>query len=98
MDKKLDRENKLKLITEILEKEGAETAYLFGSFARNEESEKSDIDIIVKFRGVKGLLDLARIEREITEKIGIKADLQTENSISPHIEPYIRDEKVALLK
>jgi len=93
----MDRNQKFRLIVEILEKEGAETASIFGSFARGEETDKSDIDIIVKFKGVKSLLDLARIEREITEKIGIKADLQTEKSMSPYIAKYIENDKLAII-
>jgi uncharacterized protein len=93
----MDRNQKFRLIVEILEKEGAESASVFGSFARGEETDKSDIDIIVKFKQTKGLLDLARIEREISEKIGIKADLQTEKSISPHIAKYIENEKMAII-
>ena len=93
----MDRSNKLRLIVEILEREGAEKASVFGSFARGEETDKSDIDIIVKFKTQKSLLDLARIERTITESIGIKADLQTEKSISPHISKYIENEKMALI-
>jgi hypothetical protein len=93
----MDRNQKFRLIVEILEKEGAEKASVFGSFDRGEETDKSDIDIIVKFRQQKSLLDLARIERMITEKIGIKADLQTEKSISPHISKYIENEKMAIL-
>lgn len=93
----MDRNQKFRLIVEILEKEGVETASIFGSFARGEETDKSDIDIIVKFKGVKSLLDLARIEREITEKIGIKADLQTEKSMSPYIAKYIENEKLAII-
>lgn len=93
----MDRNQKFRLIVEILEKEGALSASVFGSFARGEETDKSDIDIIVKFKQTKGLLDLARIEREISEKIGIKADLQTEKSISPHIAKYIENEKMAII-
>ena len=93
----MDRKQKLKLIVEILEKEGAESASVFGSFARGEETEKSDIDIIVKFKQTKSLLDMVRIEREIFEKIGMKAHLQTEKSISPYIAKYIENEKMVIL-
>jgi uncharacterized protein len=93
----MDRNQKLKLVVEILEKEGAESASVFGSFARGEETDKSDIDIIVKFKQTKSLLDLARIERIISEKIGIKVDLQTEKSVSPYIMKYIENEKLAII-
>ncbi|MBU2559660.1 nucleotidyltransferase family protein [archaeon] len=70
-----------------LKKHGVKKAALFGSAARGELIKDSDIDILVEFTGRKSLLDLVRIERELSELIGFKVDLLTEKSISP----YIRD-------
>ncbi|MFO8234482.1 MAG: nucleotidyltransferase family protein [Bacteroidales bacterium] len=54
---------------------------LFGSFAREEDNPDSDIDILVSFRTTPTLLDLARIHRELSEILGKRVDLVTENSI-----------------
>ena len=59
----------------------AEKIGIFGSFARQEDNENSDIDILVKFRNTITLLDLARIHRELSEAIGRKVDIVTEPAL-----------------
>ena len=61
---------------------------IFGSVARGEGTEQSDIDLLVKFSHRKGLLALVRLERIFSEALGRKVDLLTEAAISP----YIRDD------
>ena len=54
---------------------------IFGSYARNEEQEDSDIDILVRFKNTLTLLDLARIHRELSEVLGRKVDIVTEPAL-----------------
>lgn len=54
---------------------------IFGSFARREQTPESDIDILVKFRKTISLLDLARIQRELSQILGREIDLVTEPSL-----------------
>ena len=54
---------------------------IYGSFARNEYTSESDIDILVKFKNTISLLDLARIHRELSKILGKNIDLITESSI-----------------
>ena len=54
---------------------------LFGSFVRGDGSAESDIDILVRFNESYSLLQLVRIENELSGKLGIKVDLVTEGSI-----------------
>jgi predicted nucleotidyltransferase len=49
-----------------------------GSYVRGEEKPESDIDVLVEFYETKGLLILVRIERELSEFLGVKVDLLTE--------------------
>ena len=65
---------------------------VFGSYARGEEIPESDIDIIVEFSERKSLLDLVRIERELSDALGVKVDLLTEKSISPYLIERIKDD------
>lgn len=58
---------------------------VFGSIARGQESEDSDIDLIADFSAPKSLLDIVRIERELSQRLGRRVDLLTENALSPHI-------------
>jgi predicted nucleotidyltransferase len=45
---------------------------LFGSMARGDATDQSDIDLLVKFTGRKSLLALVRLERELTTAMGKK--------------------------
>lgn len=55
---------------------------IFGSYARNEQTKDSDIDILVKFNKGITLLQLIRLENELSEKLGIKVDLVTEGALT----------------
>ena len=54
---------------------------LFGSFVRGDGSAERDIDILVRFNESYSLLQLVRIENELSGKLGIKVDLVTEGSL-----------------
>ena len=58
---------------------------VFGSYARNEQNTNSDIDLFVKFKHTPSLLQLIKIENELSKKLGIKVDLVTEGAIKNKI-------------
>jgi predicted nucleotidyltransferase len=58
---------------------------IFGSYARNENTNKSDIDILVRFKSTLSLLQLVHVENLISQKLGIKVDLVTEGAIRNNI-------------
>ena len=88
---------KLKQMVSTLRKNNVIKAGLFGSYARGRATDKSDIDILVRFRGRKSLVDLARLEIELEEKLGRKVDVLTYNSIHPLLKKRILEEEVGLL-
>lgn len=65
---------------------------LFGSYLKNIYTEESDIDFLVELEADTeyGLLDVARMERELSEIIGKKVDLRTPEELSR----YFRDSVV----
>jgi len=65
---------------------------LFGSVLTDRFRPESDVDVLVEFNdGARvGLFDLARMEIELTEKLGRKVDLRTPKELSR----YFRDEVV----
>jgi hypothetical protein len=68
---------------------------VFGSFARGEANEQSDIDLLVRFSSRKSLLDVVALERQLSNALGRKVDLLTEGAISPYLrEGIMRDLKV----
>lgn len=62
---------------------------VFGSFARGEETEESDLDLLVSFDGKKSLLSVVRLERELSEALNRKVDVLTEAAISPYLKDRI---------
>lgn len=63
---------------------------IFGSVARGEATDQSDIDLLVEFSQRKSLLALVRLEREISTALGKKVDLLTEAAISPYLRERVR--------
>ena len=62
---------------------------VFGSFARGEQKDGSDLDLLADFGAVKGLLELVRIEQEFSDQLGVRVDLLTEDGLSPHLRERI---------
>lgn len=62
---------------------------LFGSFLKNTYNADSDIDLLVVFEENSGygLLDIARVERELSQIVGKKIDIRTKDELSR----YFRD-------
>lgn len=82
-------------IIEICRENDVAMVGFFGSTSRGEETEKSDIDLLIKFAKRKSLLAVVKLERELSEALGKKVDLLTEAAISPYIRDNIlRDLKV----
>jgi uncharacterized protein len=65
---------------------------VFGSMARGEATPESDIDLIVEFGERKSLLDLVKLERELSTTLGRKVDLLTKDAISPYLRERILGE------
>ena len=74
-------------VLDLLKKNNVSMLGLFGSHVRNEDSDKSDIDLLVKFSERTGLLSHVKLKRELSEILGKEVDLLTEKAISP----YLRD-------
>ncbi len=72
-------------IAEYFKTQPVVKAWLFGSFARGEERDDSDVDILVKFdRSLPiGLFAYVRMHRELEEKLGRKVDLVEEGTLRP---------------
>ncbi|MCX9082593.1 MAG: nucleotidyltransferase family protein [Candidatus Methanoperedens sp.] len=85
-------ETKEESIIRVCKKNDISFLGLFGSYARGEQKEESDVDFLASFSMRKSLLDLVRIERDLSEILGIKVDLVTEKSISPYLIERIKSE------
>jgi hypothetical protein len=67
---------------------------IFGSFVRSQESEASDVDILVEFEQGADLLDLVALGDFLEEKLGRKVDLVTKRALRPEIRDQVIREVV----
>jgi len=65
---------------------------VFGSAARGEATEQSDVDLLVRFSKQKSLLGAADLAIQIGTAIGKRVDLFTEAAISPYIRDQVKRE------
>ena len=77
-------------IIRLLSKHDPRKIGIFGSFARNQQSTSSDIDILVDFKEQKSILELIEIEMELEDALKRKVDLITETSVHPYLKDYIQ--------
>lgn len=86
-----------KIIIPTLKRNGVVRAGIFGSFVRGEAKKSSDVDILIRFKGRKSLLDLAKLEIELEKKLRRKVEVLTYDSIHPLLKKRILKEEVVLL-
>lgn len=84
-------------ILPILKEAGVKRSSLFGSYARGDNREDSDIDILVEFPAGKTLFDLVDLEEHLEKALQKDVDVTTYKSISAHVKKYIYENQISLL-
>lgn len=75
---------------------GAYNVRVFGSVARGEADEKSDIDILVDLEPGRSLFDLGGLLMDLQDLLGHHVDVVTERGLRERIRDRILKEAVAL--
>ena len=78
---------------EIKERFHVKRIGLFGSFARGDEKETSDVDIMVEF-DQPTFDNFMKLAFFLEDLLGKKVELVTPDSLSPYIAPYVKDEVI----
>lgn len=84
-------------ILPVLRRYDVARAAIFGSLARGESTEQSDIDLLVEFNGEKSLLDLAGLKIALEQLLKTKVDVLTYNSLHPLLKDRILSEQEVIL-
>ena len=71
-----------------------ETIDIFGSYARCEQSEKSDLDILVTYSEIVDLLLVASLRRYLRRKLRIKVDVVSKEFVNRHIKDQVLEEAI----
>ena len=67
---------------------------VFGSVVRGEDTDDSDIDLLVDFSGPIGLFDLVGLEMYLSDRLGRRVEIATRKGLSRHIrDEIIKQEK-----
>ena len=94
----MKRDEVLRILTahreELRREYGVKSLALFGSAARNEATEASDVDLLVEFDRQIGLLHLIGTEQRLEDLLGIKVDLVLRRAVLPELRDRILSEAV----
>lgn len=82
----------LKFHQEDLSNQGVRTLAIFGSLARNENTPKSDIDILIDFDSKRGLFAFVELKDYLEEILHCEVDLVTKNALHPALKSKILKE------
>lgn len=75
---------------------GARNVRVFGSAARGEARQGSDIDLLVEMEPGRSLLDLVGLWQDLEDMLGSHVDVLSEGGVSPHLRARIYADVVAL--
>jgi predicted nucleotidyltransferase len=81
-------------VLRIAERYGAHRIRVFGSVARGEADNESDIDFLVELEAGRSLLDLGGLQFELESLLGRPVDVVTERGLKPRIRERVVREAV----
>ena len=81
---------------QLAAKHGARNVRVFGSVARHEADEQSDIDFLVDMEPGRSLMDMGGLLMDLRELLGREVDVVTERGLKPRIRDRVLQEAVAL--
>lgn len=93
----LNLKNKLRTeLSKLSEEFSVKTIEVFGSYTKNEQTEKSDIDLLITFTTAPSLLKFIALENYLSDLLQTKVDLVMKNSIKQRLRKNILRESVKI--
>ncbi len=83
-------------ILNLAEKYGAYNIHIFGSVARGDNNDQSDLDFLVEFEKDRNLLDRIGLIQDLEELLGCKIDVAKIQNLHPDIQKQVLKEAVIL--
>ncbi|MEP0914181.1 nucleotidyltransferase family protein [Leptolyngbya sp. GB1-A1] len=69
---------------------------IFGSYARQEQTETSDVDVLIDYDKAPTLFKLVELREDLSSVLGMKVDVVTRNGLKPRIRERVLSEVVYL--
>lgn len=83
-------------ILAIAQRYGAHDLRIFGSVARGDATENSDLDLLVRFEPGRSLFDHGGLVMDLRDLLGIKVDMVSEGALQGRFGQIVSKEAVAL--
>ncbi|HEX7891307.1 MAG TPA: nucleotidyltransferase family protein [Ramlibacter sp.] len=83
-------------VRQIALRHGVRDVRVFGSIARGEDTEGSDLDLLVEPTEATTLLDIGAIQQELTQLLGVDVDIVTPNAFPEAHRSRILEESAQL--
>jgi predicted nucleotidyltransferase len=84
-------------LPDLRERYGVTSLGIFGSYVRDEQCQRSDLDLLVEFdERPLTLLQFIALENELSDRLGVKVDLVEKCTLKPAIGRHILQEVVML--
>ena len=83
-------------ITPVAQRYGVEKVSLFGSYARGDAKQGSDVDLYIDKGAIRGYFKLAGFHRELEEALAKPVDVLTVGNLEPGFLSRIQEEEVVL--
>lgn len=81
---------------ELAKRYGLSYLALFGSYARQEETPESDIDLLVDFEKMPGLITFIQIEEELEAALHHRVDMVPKRKLKKEIQPYVQRDLIEI--
>src|SRR2546423_15043772 len=83
-------------IIAVAKRYGASDVRLFGSVARGDSAEDSDVDLLVRFEPGRSLFDQGGLLMDLRELLGVNVDVISEGALSGRFGEIVRQEAVPI--
>ncbi|MCQ2291739.1 MAG: nucleotidyltransferase domain-containing protein [Bacteroidales bacterium] len=90
--------NMIPVIRQYFQEKPVKRVFLFGSYSRGEEDDKSDIDLLVTYDDSNNLslLTICRMINELSDKLGHPVDMVEEGRLKPFAVSSVEKDKILI--
>lgn len=90
------RHEKRSAIIDLAQRHGARSIRVYGSVARGQANDSSDLDLLVEWEPDRSLLDVVGLKQDLEELLGVTVDIGSERGLHWFIRDEVLREAVPL--
>jgi uncharacterized protein len=83
-------------LPELHTRYGVRELWMSGSYASGTATSRSDLDLLVEFERTPSLFEFIRLERLISEQLGVPVDLVMNSALKPGLGKRILQERIPI--